>query len=442
MELGSFYHLGSNYEFFLRLYFSTDAYCVLITSFSFCCFITIVIAIVILIFWGGWLFSLVWLCYVITTHGKINDCGYIEIKIRNASIIDRELPKCSILATGTYVKNYTPLSRGKTKKNGAGKSLSTLGDKSTPTDKSVVGSDKDTSNNKTPTSGEINEVQSSNTTNEEIPTKTEISTVPCFCAMDEKVIILRGNKFGDTVIPYASYVGYNRSELSDGKAFKFKRGTKTIVILYGPSEKEIKNVLEICPKGTDVAYITNHDKTLMPNNVKRVHISGECDQHPFPYHLEPQYVSFALTDNKTNSHHKMIHNLKERIVIKLANMVAELYWDPNDHKQAHFVLHIPDIMIMQNAMLHNYVASLLMPFASSVRILEPYTGANNYKQQCVLTLLGKLAKLHNVTIQARSPAWESKTYKTNPHAIKHCPCDYCIGRRDREIYVTKKHGQP
>ena len=53
MELRSFYHLGSNYDFFLRLYFSTDAYCVLITSFSSCCFITIVITIVILIFWGG-----------------------------------------------------------------------------------------------------------------------------------------------------------------------------------------------------------------------------------------------------------------------------------------------------------------------------------------------------------------------------------------------------
>ena len=45
-------------NFFLRLYFSTDAYCVLITSFSFCCFITIVIAIVILIFGGGGCFCL------------------------------------------------------------------------------------------------------------------------------------------------------------------------------------------------------------------------------------------------------------------------------------------------------------------------------------------------------------------------------------------------
>ena len=381
----------------------------------------------------------------ITTHAKLDENGLMGLRMHNDSLIERHLPQCSIIGTAEYDPNYIPPNTPKLKCP-----IAPL----PKVDKTPLSGDDQIPQRKTSCAQNPSKPESESTQGDphgpthvpakvhEIPTPDPPQprgTSPCFCNIEQDTVIIRGNKYGDCCIPHLNYVGYNRSPLPSGQAFRFQRGRKTIIIIYGETEQDLRQALDLCPDNPKVAYIVNNDPTKELGDRRALKLSGDCQAHPFPYGLRPDYVSASLTDAKEASHSKMTHQLRNRVVLNIAQFYAELYWDQANLKQAHLIVHVPSILVMQKPLLHNFIAALFMPFISSMRILEPYVAPPSFKYQTFLTILSNLAKMYRLSIQVRSPNAEHMTYPACSDPIKSCTCDVCMKIRDQQTYTPYRN---
>ena len=82
---------------------------------------------------------------------------------------------------------------------------------------------------------------------------------------------------------------------------------------------------------------------------------------------------------------------------------------------------------------------MIKPFASSLRIIEPYLfpEMNDYQSTVFYGALQKVAQLHGMSLQGRMPHLE-RTYDANDKGLKKCACLYCHKYRDKITYQDMK----
>ncbi len=365
-----------------------------------------------------------------TKHFKLNEEGKAKLKVCNRSLVDLFLHANSVIGTGTILPDFVPLPAKKVKGR--------------QTKSEIVVKNKEILDLE-PKPASIQELTNETKADENSktiqPPKQEdpkvdphgMRKVDCFCSLPNSVIIIKGNRYGDTNCPFICAGSYIRDVLTSGAPEKFRLGKKQIVVIYSTTKKDFLAALQNSSEGTDAIYIANKDENQDTCGIEKVELTGKCEDHPFFYNAKPSFISFCRTQH--GKHLKMIHDLPERIVFEVLNMKVEMYYSNENSKQIHFVLHIPDVLVLKSHWLHNIVAALVKPFSTTVRILEPYLfpDQNSYRSTMFNGILQKVATLHGITIQGRMPHME-KTFDANPGNIKNCTCDYCIKCRDKLTY--------
>ena len=377
---------------------------------------------------------------------KLDDEGKAKLKVCNASLIDLVLLANQVIGTAKFAPDYSPPFAKRLKHKPSKTSISTSGEPETKLEGSA--SPPNLENDISFKQEKIEQVFVDQTSPSETPASASIKKeltqnhpvvekVDCFCSIPQDTIVIRGNRYGDTNCPYLTAGSYTRTPLASGVIEKFKLGNKQICIIYGSTKKDIKTALDNVPQGNNVAIITNKDCFDVDQNRRLVALTGNCKQHPFLYHLEPTFISFNRTVR--GKHTKMVHQLCDRIWFEVLNIKVEMYYGPLAPKQVHYVLHIPDILMMKEDWIHNLVGALVKPFSTTVRILEPYLfpDSNNHQTTMFNGILQKVTKLHGITLQGRMPHME-KTYSASEDYIKNCACDYCVKARDQETYKDMK----
>jgi hypothetical protein len=370
----------------------------------------------------------------ITHFAKFDKQGRIHVYVRNVSIIDLQLYCCQIIATAEFVSAKPPKSTKSKIKNNMLSSFSTNPEVDDEEfDKTIINEIlKEMDDN-------LGQAKSSETAApiEQLQEKQNKSnkSIDCFCNSDYKTFIIRGNSHGDCVVPFANYCGYTRTTLSETSPFKYSRKGLNFIIIYGKNPSKITDQIKNYVNEPGIAYIGNKDKTET-DVIPIVNILGNCTHHPFPFSINPHYVSFVLTNPKDKQHLLLIHNLKQRCQFQLSDTFIELYYD-HSQSQAHYVLHLCDIIQMQRGLLQNILAALVMPFIGSVRILEPWLSkTKTFKHQVFASMLHQVTKLHNLTMQGRIPEIEPITYPSQGIVIPKCPCEFCLSERDKALYET------
>ncbi len=358
---------------------------------------------------------------------KLDESGRAKLKICNRSLVDMPLFANTVIGTGSFLgeKEGSPAKKLKPTK---AKSEVRVKEKPTPDPP------------KKPAS--VQQVSAESTLELEKPTQAtspekmegpKITEVNCFCSIPESVLIIKSNRMGDTICPFISAGSYIRGPLISGVSERFNLGKKKIIVIFSSTKKDFITALENTPKGNEVAYIANKDESQDTLGRKQIKLLGKCTEHPFLYSARPDFISFCKTIK--GKHLQMIHDLQERIVFDVLNVKIEMYHDPRNPKQIHYVLHIPDVFVLKEQYIENVVASLVRPFFDSVRILEPYLfpDGNSLRSTIFNGTLSKVAKLNGITLQGRLPSLE-KTYPAYDLNIKNCTCDYCVKCRDKLTY--------
>ncbi len=355
-----------------------------------------------------------------TKHVQLDNDGKAKLKICNRSLVDLALHANSVIGTGTFLPDFVPLATKKVKFK--------KGRSEIPPDTSGDHTEKKD------TVASIREVSDTAEKTEIEKKEEKTECVDCFCTLPQSTILIKGNKFADTHVPYISGGSYVRSPLTSGVLEKFKLGKKQIVIIFGNTKKDVMTALDNAPKGDDVVYLASKDDNQDVQGRKQVFLSGKCLEHPFEYDLRPSFVSFCRTFQ--GKHLKLIHNFTERKVLDVLNIKVEMYYNKDNDKQLHYTIHVPDILVLKEQWLGNLVGALVKPFSSTVRILEPYLHPDettSHRTTMFNGILQKMANLHGITIQGRMPHMEN-TYDANPDNIKNCTCTYCTQCRDHLTY--------
>ena len=366
---------------------------------------------------------------------KLNEEGRAKIKVCNRSLVDLALHANTVIATGTFMHDFKPLPAKKMKK---AKTEVVKGGGKSPPNKAAS----------------IHEVDFADTVKgsslpPEIPIQAEkelvfdkkIQQVPCFCSLPQDYIVIRGNQWGDTAVPYMTAGSFTRVKMSSGCSETLKIGKKQVYIIYGSTKKDFNACLETCPSGENVAYITNNDDADLKQDRKLVEIIGGCSEHPFLYQAKPTFISFCQTTK--GKHVQMLQPLNNKMQFEILNIKIELYFDEAHPKQLHFVLHIPDILTMKECWILNLIGAVVQPYSRTVRILEPYLfpDISGHRSTMFNSNLQKIAKILGITLQGRLPHLE-KTFAASEAPIKTCTCDYCTKCRDRETYGNLNGGIP
>jgi hypothetical protein len=390
-----------------------------------------------------------------TTHAKLKNDGTLQLRLHNNSIIDRDIPRCSIVGFAKYDESYKPPTKPARKEKATPPPPA---DHLTPT----VISDEGNSTGVHQTPAAATESDTTTTIPPAVPTAASLDNTPslstpshqvaevapspptadsngtlleaaCHCQLEATTLILRCNGFGDSCLPYLSYIGHHRSPLPSGRAFRFRRGEKQIILLYGETQKDLDKALDACPDGPQVAYITNLDEKTNTGSRTRVRVTGSCSQHPFPYQSQPAFISLVMSD-QANSHQFMLARLDKHLTIKLGDLFSEVYWSPEIPEQVHVILHAPDILSMKTGLLHNIVGALVMPLSSRLKIMEVYSAPPTYQNVNFNNIIYKVARLHKATLQSRNPLRESKVYTTSMVPLKQCVCPFCLPEQDKRAY--------
>jgi hypothetical protein len=405
-----------------------------------------------------------------TDYIKLDDQGIGKIKICNQGLIDLPLPANVVIGTGNYDRDYTgaalrwahkvnkkqeenpdPKQENvvEVAKRGLNDIIDPIEKKDAQNTVAVLSSKADLESTQA--------VQGTCTTTtvigESVALATDILTVPCFCTLSVEIIVIKCNRFGDTICPYLGTSSYTRSPLTSGVVNKFRSCKKDIMAVYASTWKEFYATLQKIKVDETAAFIiSNEDKERLPPFLL-VKLVGGCTTHPFLYNYKPTFISFCRTIK--GMHRQIIHNLTSRIVIEILNTKVELYFSeetsqdtvetgkgnqlaiPNTSNQLHCVLHLPAIISLKEHWIHNIVASIVNAYAGCVRILEPYVSpdANDYQTTLFNSILDKVAKLHGVSLQGRVPSKEGKVFDAHEEALKGCPCDYCVTYRQKHTYT-------
>ncbi len=357
-----------------------------------------------------------------TKHVKLDEEGKAKLRICNRGLVDLVLHANSVIATGTFLPDFTPLPVKKVKP------------KKAQSEKPIEQKEKPEVVEKAASVHEVLEAPEEPTIQPTQLDEKGPEKVDCFCNLPETNIVIRGNKFGDTHCAHISAGSYTRSPISGCE--KFKLGKKHIFVLYGQTKKEFQNALQNSPK-EDVAYIAKAGEKQDTDGRKQVILTGHCTEHPFDYSLKPSFISFCRTFQ--GKHLKVLQNMSQRKILDVLNVKVEMCYDPEHEKQLHYILHVPDILVLKEQWLGNLVAALVHPFHDSVRILEPYLfqdESSNHRSTMFNGILQKVANLHTITLQGRMPHLEP-TYDLEPLNIKNCTCEYCMKCRDALTYNMK-----
>ncbi len=433
----------------------------------------------------------------LTTHAKLDEHGCMTLRVRNRSIIDWDIPKCSILAFGQCDPSYRPPKRDKRHRervhdsskddqphspslagrieltqpsspsNDVDNSLPhgsshADGSHSRPKGASRVDADRSGQGMPSPTSADARSPEISTTGGDPgkpAPPTLDAQGSPshmtealhprsacqelmadatpytCFCQLPSDCIniIIRGNKFGDTISPYLSYVGYTREPRVSGRFFSFRRGARKVYVLYGATVADREAAIATIPDDGTTAYVVNMDEDMPTGSKLRVRLDGSCKLHPFPYNAKPTIISLAITDVE-NTHRIMLNEFKLQTILHLANIFTEVYYDPQIPKQLHMVIHVPEIITLQAQLLQNYLAAMIVPFAPRLQVVEPYTGTINYRFSNFIFNLNKIAELLKVQMQSRNPKQELTSVPTGMAGIKKCACSACMADVDKRLY--------
>ncbi len=353
-----------------------------------------------------------------TTHIQLDDEGKAKIRICNRSLVDMFLTANQVIATGKYDEDYIPLPRTKKLKR-----------------TKLTSDQKPELIQPSPEIEGIAEVAGI----DQGEAKSKVEEEDCFCKIPEDTLIIRCNRFGDCNIPYFNVGGYDRSPLTSGKLEKIKRGKKEVILVYATTQKDYNTALDQCSEGAGVAYISNKDETKIDKNFRFIKIIGKCDLHPFPYDHRPKFISFCRTlgDNHLN----MVHDLSTVTTFEVLNIKVEMYTDKMVPDQVHYILHVPDILVLRQPWIHTLVGSLVKPFTDTVRILEPYLVGEdkNLRNMMFYSILDKVAKLHHIIIQGRDPKMET-TFRVKNMEVKGCTCDACVKHRENRTYTNLAGG--
>lgn len=366
---------------------------------------------------------------------KLNDQGKAKIKVCNRSLVDLALHANTVIATGSFASDYIPLPPKRIRKAKSNIEIKRADDQPT----------------KAHTIQEVHAPENTllrGTTEENInsaepePSKDiakNIQEIPCFCSLPQENIIIKGNQYGDTAIPYITAGSYTRVKLTSGICENIKIGNKKISIIFGNTKKDLNTCLENCLTGQNVAYITNNDEIETSQDRHFVKIVGGCKEHPFLYQASPTFISFCQTTK--GKHLQMLQNLSKRIQFEILNIKVELYYDDQHPKQLHFVLHIPDILTLKENWILNLVGAIVSPYSNSVRILEPYLFPDTTSHRTTMfnNILQRVARLLGITLQGRLPHLE-KVFATSETPLKNCTCEYCVSARDKQVYGNLNGG--
>ncbi len=385
----------------------------------------------------------------LTHHAKLKDNGCLQLKIKNQSLIDQDIHMCSILAFATYDPDYNPkrLQNPPTAKNKA--SANDL--PQSPKDDATECENKhDTMISRTRAAQEPEVVMPLENvaplTLDEIDSASAMSTKEtisgpynCFCTLPKEcnTIVIRGNTYADVISPHLSYVGYTRESLISGRPFSFHRGPRKIIILFAKNSSDKEKAMVQIPNEPTVAYVTNRDTLAETGKRKRLFLDGSCKLHPFPHSSTPKFITVAITD-MANTHQLMFEKFSQRIIVQLANIYSEIYYDDLIPDSVHMVCHVPDVITLQSALLHNYLMALLFPLSARLKVIEPLVSNPSFRFTHFLALLAKSADLLQVTLQSRDPKQELRTYPTGLNCIKKCTCCSCMAYVDKQLYGSNK----
>ena len=241
-------------------------------------------------------------------------------------------------------------------------------------------------------------------------------------------------------MPYFANGGYSRSPVPAGKIEQFKKHGKIVCLVYENSERKLDAALDRCPKEDVVILMNGKDKFKVNDHYRFVHITGECKDHPFAYDAKPEFISFCRSLD--GLHRNMVHDLKEVRVIEVMAVKVEMYSGGKDNNRIHYIVHVPDILVLREPWLEGLMAALIKPFEKSIRMLEPYIvgrdeNLRNTLFYRVMTTMGKQF-IRGVT------AWDlrlqSGTYESANAHVKGCGCEACVKYREHHTFTHVEGG--
>ncbi len=362
-----------------------------------------------------------------TKSVKLNDEGNTWVTIKNTGIIDREISAEEVVAWIYMPREHLNPPPPE--------------EESPESPKAITEKLKDQPLSLENIFSPAEEKISSDETHVVHPNLQKIQDISCFCKLNEDYLMIKGNKFGDTYVPYLCFGGFTRIPTEPGSFSQFSQVGKKIVLVYPKDFSTYEKAVDKYKREHTVAMITNGESRDNLDKMKGIslyHLTGECKDHPFPTHLTPQYISFVLTETKGGIHKYLIQELQTETKLFIFECWIQALWD-TDGKQLHFIAHLPSVRATHSGFLENLFGALVAPYYKSLRILEPFVDMANqsYAGAMYLQALGKIANFYGVSVQSRSPQMEAAQIKVNTFIPK-CTCMSCLSSRDKATFQMKR----